>query len=284
MGLVNGEANMISSLIVSMGGESGTASWTRRVLELLPIESRYCLARTCKWMYNCAVASGLPIFCVIYLDRAVSSMSFEMVQFLHHENLLRSDPLWDGVLPQFRHCAVQLGQWMVDNCFATEMAVLDWALKNDFLDLVQHAIEKNWDRDFTLDHLNTNMAVLELLYTRKHIWKEFHLTEIEDIYTEDALLFIFKHRSDPMFNLDNALGNDLFQRLVLENLYLVENMSVVCKILRMWWSRRQRLPQLLCHSMPDRIRAHICSTQCNCADPDRHEQMRHDRVAKRPKL
>jgi hypothetical protein len=286
MGLVNGEANMISSLITSMGGESGAISWTRRVLELLPIESRYSLARTCKWMYNCAVESNLPIFHCIDLDTAASTMSFEMVQFLHCENLLIPGMLYGGIVPGLRHGSAGLGKWMVDNVLASETDVFNWATYCDSMDLVNYAIEHNWDKNFNVTDLNLSMRMLERLYTRKHIWKEFKLSEIEDICTEDVFLFLLKHQSDPMLCLSEALEDGIFQRIFLRRLDLVQDMTAVRRLLAIWIfsADREKLQQGTCKSMEPRIRAHIASKYCECNDPFRHEYLRDERARKRAKF
>jgi hypothetical protein len=286
MGLVNGEANMISSLITSMGGESGAISWTRRVLELLPMESRYSLARTCKWMYNCAVESELPIFQRVSVGNAVATMRLDMVMFLHAEKLLIPGGLGHLVRHDLAFLCFKAGKWIVDSFLASETDVFHWATYNDCFELIEYAFEHDWDRELVMSSLNYSFGMLELLYTRKALWKDFCLSEIQDTsMREDGFIFLLVYRLDPMFNLRNALKSDEFSRALLRNLRMIRDIMVLRSMIDIWIHAAQGpVPLDICARMEARIRKEFECLYCECQNPERHEDLLTKQGNKRIKL
>jgi hypothetical protein len=278
---------MISSLITSMGGESGATSWTRRVLELLPMESRYSLARTCKWMFNCAVESGLETFTSIALGEALATMPLEMVQFMYTERLLTMSNMSYRVEPEFMHSCFKAGLWVVDTLLESESNVFEWAVRNNCVQLIQYGFEHNWDNGFKVGDIDLmTLDTLELLYTRKHLWSEFLLSEMTSMH-ENTFVFLLMHQLDSMFDLDVAFQSIEFLCVVLVDLCHVQNVMIVRRIIDIWLCSTEGVINIsaeVCDELEPRIRREISCDYCECADPNRHERLRTRRNTKRRKL
>lgn len=273
--------NFDEALVRAMAGSLGVAFFVKRILEHLHIDDRYPFARSCKWIYNIAVECDLLCPKRVALSRAVSEMRLERIQFYYDERLLYIDEMDTERSTELRDELPALAQWLVSTHLVDpEKVFVELGIEEDSIPTIQLAFKKNWDQGYWLKDLPDNLAVLELLYTRKPLWERFDL-EVCTL-TEDIFRFLLNHQDDPILSVKDTMSSESFANDAIFRANYFETIYMIRRLLAIYWTHHQRIKN--CSRLTDAVRKEIHSSRCACNNPERHESLLFFHSLKRRKL
>lgn len=273
--------NFDEALVRSMAGSQGVAFFVKRILEHLDIDDRYPFARSCKWIYNIAVEHDLLCPTRVALSNAVSEMPLEKIQFYYDERLLYIDEIDLARSEKLRDEMPALAQWLVSTQLVDpetvfhQLGVLECSIPT-----IELAYKNNWDQGYMLTVLPDNLAVLELLYTRKSLWECLDLKVC--FFTEDIFRFLLNHQDDPLLSIKDAMSSETFANDAIYAASFFESIYMIQRLLAIYWTQHSSIQD--CSRLSPDVRKEICSFWCACNNPDRHEGLFLSHGQKRRKL
>lgn len=277
-------------------GSQCLKSIINRVCSFLKPFEVYALSRTCKRFFELCPSTTTP-FTVAEL---VNDSNAKMVDFLARDRIMemhadirndmdRHDTTLPAPLINVKW-QIQMADVLCTHYLVSGRELIMWLLCYKMVEAARHLLKSGKIQQKVDFVYFPSVEMLDLFYEFKKVsafstgdpWEDVILETIDEDWKME---WVFKHANDPDFSFDNLLNDDIISKNHIRFLAhgtIFHSPFVIQHYYNFFlYEFEETMPIDVCAQIEEHTRRHIPSSWCECANPDRHENLK---VIKRRKL
>lgn len=271
------EGRFFGNLFISLRATLGTlgyASIMSRIVHRVPEEDWWAFARSCKFLFECMSTAGtLGRWKRLGQTKNQCLFSLSRLTFLHKERLLIPFTQMDcmGMVLRSRGPPIVYAKWFISKHIASPHNVGNWALENDYLDVIKWGLERGWISEQGLYEAQSRRA-LDMIMAKANLndLKDFDFGIFLLDWPEYRLKWLLEHQHIGHLFIDDHLTlQESLEEMTPLNLNPYVIMSFISCFFEPFGSPRVTITN--CTRISDSICRLIPVCACQCGDENRHK-------------